>query len=49
MTEQNSVVAIYATHVDAENALKQLQRGGVDMKTLSIVGKGTHTDEQAVG
>src|SRR5487761_793471 len=49
MSLQNSVVAIYATHVEAEEALKDLQRGGVDMKTLSIVGKGTHTDEQAVG
>lgn len=49
MSAQNSVVAIYATHVEAEEALKDLQRGGVDMKTLSIVGKGTHTDEQAVG
>ena len=26
-----------------------LQRGGIDMHTLSIVGKDTHTDEHAVG
>lgn len=49
MSEQNSVVAIYPSHVEAEEALKELQRGGVDMKTLSIIGKGTHTDEHAVG
>ena len=29
--------------------MKELQRGGVDMKKLSIVGKGYHTDEHAVG
>lgn len=49
MSEQNSVVAIYASHVEAEQALKELQRGGIDMKTLSIIGKDTHTDEHAVG
>jgi hypothetical protein len=49
MSEQNSVVAIYASHDGAEAAVKELQRGGVDMKTLSIVGKDTHTEEHAVG
>jgi uncharacterized membrane protein len=49
MSELNAVVAIYGTHVEAEEAVKQLQRGGIDMKTLSIVGKDTHTDEHAVG
>ena len=49
MPQQDSVVAIYATHDRAEEAVKELQRGGVDMKTLSIVGKDTHTDEHAVG
>jgi hypothetical protein len=29
--------------------VKELQRGGVDMHNLSIVGKGYHTDEHAVG
>ncbi len=46
---ENSVVAIYHTHTDADRAVKELQRGGVDMHTLSIVGKGYHTDEQVVG
>src|ERR1700677_2968757 len=49
MAIENSVVAIYQTHTDADRAVKELQRGGVDMKKLSIVGKGYHTDEQAVG
>jgi hypothetical protein len=49
MSAQNSVVAVYRTHVEADEAVKQLQKGGIDMKTLSIVGKGYHTDENAVG
>ena len=49
MSEQNAVVAVYATHAGAEEAIKVLQRAGVDMHTLSIVGKGYHTDEQVVG
>ena len=49
MSEQNAVVAIYGTHAEAEEAVKQLQRGGIDMHLLSIVGKDTHTDERPVG
>jgi len=49
MSEQNAVVAVYTSHVEAEEAVKELQRSGVDMRTLSIVGKDTHTDEHVVG
>jgi uncharacterized membrane protein len=49
MTERNSVVAIYDTHEQAEEAVKSLQEAGVDMKTLSIAGKDQHTDEHVVG
>jgi hypothetical protein len=49
MPTLNSVVAVYRTHAEADQAVKELQRGGVDMHKLSIVGKGYHTDEHAVG
>lgn len=49
MSTDNSVVAVYSTHTEADQVVKELQRGGVDMHKLSIVGKGYHTDEQAVG
>jgi hypothetical protein len=49
MSKVNSVVAVYHTHTEADQAVKELQRGGVDMHKLSIVGKGYHTDEQVVG
>jgi precorrin-3B methylase len=41
MSEQNAVVAVYGTHTEAEEAVKELQRAGIDMHTLSIVGKDT--------
>ena len=49
MTIENSVVAVYRTHVEADAAVKELQRDGVDMHALSIVGKGYHTDEHVMG
>ena len=49
MSTNNSVVAVYRTHTEADQAVKELQSGGVDMHMLSIVGKGYHTDEHAVG
>jgi hypothetical protein len=49
MSEVNSVVAIYETHSQAEEAVKELQRSGFDMKKMSLVGRDYHTDEQVVG
>jgi hypothetical protein len=49
MSTMNSVVAVYETHSQAEAAVKELQEAGVDMKSLSIAGKDTHTDEHVVG
>jgi hypothetical protein len=49
MSTMNSVVAVYDTHAQAEAAIKELQEAGVDMKSLSIAGKDTHTDEHVVG
>ena len=49
MNSKNSVAAIYETHEQAEHAIKELQEAGVDIKSLSIVGRDTHTDEHVVG
>ena len=49
MSTENSVVAIYKSHDGADAAVKELQRGGIDMKSLSVVGKGYHTDEHITG
>jgi uncharacterized membrane protein len=49
MSDLNAVVGAYSTHSGAEEAVKALQHAGIDMSTLSIVGKDTHTDEHVVG
>lgn len=49
MTEPNSVIAVFADHQGAEAAVKKLADAGIDMKNLSVVGKGYHTDEKVVG
>jgi uncharacterized membrane protein len=49
MFSVESVVAVYQTHSQAENAVKELQRAGIDMRCLSIVAKDYHTNEQVVG
>jgi hypothetical protein len=49
MTQENSVVAVFDTHTQAEDAIKELQTSGFNMQQLSIVGKDYHTEEQVVG
>ena len=49
MNLNNSVVAIYPSHMAAEDAIKELQQSGFDMKKLSIIGRDYHTEENVVG
>jgi uncharacterized membrane protein len=49
MSDKNSVIALFAQHAQAEAAVKQLQQAHFDMKELSIVGKGFHTEEKVIG
>src|SRR6204780_2917071 len=49
MLNKNSVVAMFDQHTQAEEAVKELQNSGIDMKELSIVGKDYHTEENVVG
>jgi uncharacterized membrane protein len=49
MSNTNSVVAIFESHDQAEDAIRELQKDGFDMKKLSIVGKDYHTEEHVVG
>jgi len=45
----DSVIAVFADHQAADTAVKKLITAGFEMKNLSIVGKGYHTDEKVVG
>ncbi len=49
MADNDSVVAVFQNHSQAEEAIKELQKSGFDMKKLSIVGKDYHTEENVVG
>jgi len=49
MSEQDTVVAVYASHEAAEIALRKVAESGLDMKNFSIVGRGYHTEEKALG
>jgi uncharacterized membrane protein len=49
MPDTDAVVAIYNTHTEAEEAVKELQRSGFDMTQLSIMGKDYHTEDHVVG
>ena len=45
----NTVVALFKSHMQVEQAVKELQKAGFDMKQLSIVGRDYHTEEHVVG
>jgi hypothetical protein len=49
MQTVDTVIAVFADHPAAEAAVKELAAAGFAMKTLSVVGKGYHTDEKVVG
>ena len=49
MPYTNSPATIFNTHGEAENAIRTLSRAGFDVKKLSLIGKGYHTEEHAVG
>jgi hypothetical protein len=40
---------IFNTHVEAEEAIQTLNRSGFDVKKLSLVGKGYHSEEHPLG
>lgn len=46
---QDIAVAIYDSHIKAEDAVKALQHAGFDMKKLSIAGRDYETKEHVVG
>ena len=50
VTKKNdSIVVVLNTHIEAEEAVKELQKAGFDMKKLSILGRDYHAEEHVVG
>jgi uncharacterized membrane protein len=44
-----ATIGVYEDHTTAENAVKELQKAGFDMKKVSVVGRDHHTEEEVVG
>jgi hypothetical protein len=49
MEKMDTIIAVFPDHNAAEGAVKKLAQAGFDMRSLSVVGKGYHTDEKIVG
>ena len=49
MKKDDTVVAVFADHLAAERAVRKLAEAGIDIKHLSLVGRGYHVDEKIVG
>ncbi|MBB4200343.1 putative membrane protein [Rhodoblastus sphagnicola] len=49
MPSSETIVAVFSQHPAAESAAKTLAANGFDIKNLSLIGKGHHTDEKVIG
>lgn len=49
MNKENAIIAVYQTHSQAEETIRELELSGYDMKRLSILGKGYHSEEYPIG
>ncbi|OYT87480.1 MAG: DUF1269 domain-containing family protein [Burkholderiales bacterium PBB6] len=49
MSHPDSAFFVFDTHAAAEDAIRTLNQSGFDMKQLSLVGKGYHSEEKPMG
>ena len=49
MLQNESVIAVFSEHQEADAAVKKLAAAGIELKHLSVIGKGYHSDEKVVG
>ena len=49
MSKIDTAVAVYDAREQAEEAVRELAKSGFDMKTISIIGRDYHTEENVVG
>ena len=49
MGHPGSAFFVFDTHAAAEDAIRRLGQSGFDMKKLSLVGKGYHSEEKPMG
>ena len=44
-----SSLYVFNTHAEADDAIRTLSKSGFDVKKLSLIGKGYHSDEHPIG
>ncbi len=49
MNNTDTVIAVFHDHAAAEVAVKQLAKSGFDIRHLSVIGRGYHTEEVVTG
>lgn len=49
MTTESTIISVFNTHAEAEEAVKALNKQDFNMEKLSIIGKGYQTEEHPVG
>ena len=49
MQDHTDPVFVFDTHAQAEQAIQTLNKAGIDVKNLSLIGKGYHTEEHPIG
>ena len=49
MSNTDTAFFVFDTHASAEDAIRTLGQSGFDMKKLSLVGKGYHSEEKPMG
>ncbi len=49
MNTSDQSVYVFDSHHDAEEAIRSLSKAGFDVKQLSLIGKGYHTEEHPIG
>ena len=47
--DRNGIISTFESHEKAEDAIKQLQKSGYDMKKISLVGRDFQTEESVIG
>ena len=49
MPQSESVIAVFGEHQEADAAVRKLANAGFGIESLSVVGKGYHSEEKVVG
>lgn len=49
MSNPSVAIAVFTSHTSAEEAVKRLSSKGIDLKTISIIGKNYQTEDVPVG